>query len=600
MPWAISLSRLMSRGSRFIFNTMRSTAGAKKTMTQQRPWGLAMWSIPIDGSTNNRIGRLQEVNDSSGTTAFYYDLLGRVIRTDKEVDSTTYTTQTTYDGLGRVLDLTYPQNSGTITHTYNGPQLASVQEGSTTYVSYSGFNALGQPDGVTYDNGVTTDYTYDPLNFRLTTLKTDKGSTVLQDLVYAFDDVGNVTGLTDTIHGNQTFAYDELNRLKQASGPAHPTPIDYSYNEIGNMLNNSKVGTYSYPASGSAHPHAVTSDGTHTYTYDDNGNMKTGAGREIHYDVENRPITITTSSSSGSGGGGTPAEDWEVDVGTRVGGNDLYDGSPLGGGTLTDTVSGLPSNGHPVYVRLKSKVAGTWTAVDYSYTATGSSSGPLMTSPSIGSILPSALPTFTWDPQGTIVDNWLIEIKEGGQNVNLYDSGLIDSQATSHTVTQPLPTDGRDLRVRLWTLINSTWDYMEFPYVSAEGTNASNGQGVMSSPTPGTTLSGTSVTFDWTDSGSGGSGGGGGGGNSITTTFVYDGDGGRVKKTVDDGTVVTETTYIGKLYVCSGPTPLQCAKMIFAGGQRIASKQVTNSSSSDSDASLSHIPIPLDQASPWS
>ena len=83
-----------------------------------------------DGTTNNRTGRLQQVNDASGTTTFYYDSTGRVTKTDKVVDSTTYTTQSAYDGLGRVTSLTYP-NSSTVTHTYNGPQLASVQEGST-------------------------------------------------------------------------------------------------------------------------------------------------------------------------------------------------------------------------------------------------------------------------------------------------------------------------------------------------------------------------------------------------------------------------------------------------------------------------------------
>ena len=58
-----------------------------------------------------------------------------------------------------------------------------------------------------------------------------------------------------------------------------------------------------------------------------------------------------------------------------------------------------------------------------------------------------------------------------------------------------------------------------------------------------------------------------------TTTFVYDGDGGRVKKTVGS----TTTTYIGKLYVCVGGG---CAKMIFAGGSRIAIKQVGSGATS--------------------
>ncbi len=48
-----------------------------------------------------------------------------------------------------------------------------------------------------------------------------------------------------------------------------------------------------------------------------------------------------------------------------------------------------------------------------------------------------------------------------------------------------------------------------------------------------------------------------------TTTFVYAGDGGRVKKVVGS----TTTRYINKLYECESTS---CARMIFAGSERVA------------------------------
>lgn len=51
------------------------------------------------------------------------------------------------------------------------------------------------------------------------------------------------------------------------------------------------------------------------------------------------------------------------------------------------------------------------------------------------------------------------------------------------------------------------------------------------------------------------------------TAPLYDGDGGRVRKTT--GTAIT--TYIGKLYECTNGL---CDKYIFAGDQRIAMKRV--------------------------
>jgi len=58
-----------------------------------------------------------------------------------------------------------------------------------------------------------------------------------------------------------------------------------------------------------------------------------------------------------------------------------------------------------------------------------------------------------------------------------------------------------------------------------------------------------------------------------TTTFIYDGDGGRVKKTAGTAT----TVYIGQLYVCDNGA---CTKMIFAGSTRVAQKEVTGGASS--------------------
>ena len=67
--------------------------------------------------------------------------------------------------------------------------------------------------------------------------------------------------------------------------------------------------------------------------------------------------------------------------------------------------------------------------------------------------------------------------------------------------------------------------------------------------------------------------------DEVVTTFEYDGDGGRVRKTVsypNDTDSDFVTIYVGRHYVCQGPTveSLACAKMIFAIGQRIAMVQV--------------------------
>ncbi len=127
---------------------------------------------------------------------------------------------------------------------------------------------------------------------------------MLQDLGYTFDAGGNVTAITDPRHGDQTFGYDALDRLTSATNGATDGygTITYTYNQIGNLLTNSQVGTYTYNASGtgSTRPHAVTSTSlttgtettTNTYSYDANGNLILGGGRIITWDVENRPAQM--------------------------------------------------------------------------------------------------------------------------------------------------------------------------------------------------------------------------------------------------------------------------------------------------------------------
>jgi len=141
---------------------------------------------------------------------------------------------------------------------------------------------------------------------------TTGAATSVQALTYSYDGVGNVTGITDnvTATNSQTLTYDDLDRLDQATG--NYGFYDYAYDAIGNMTMNPQMvgGTMTYPASGagSIQPHAVSTAGGNTYTYDANGNMLTGAGRAFTWNQENKPLTIiqggvtTTFVYDGDGG----------------------------------------------------------------------------------------------------------------------------------------------------------------------------------------------------------------------------------------------------------------------------------------------------------
>ena len=170
------------------------------------------------------------------------------------------------------------------------------------YASNLDYNAQSQVTLLALGNSLTTNYTYWANNFRLKTLQTG----ALQNLAYAYDPVGNVKYITDTVNTNQrqTFTYDHLDRLLTAATNAAGTGQynhAYAYNPIGNITSTTSLGNYTYPASGpgSVRPHAVSTAGSNTYQYDANGNLtqrvEGGATYTQAWDAENRLISVTSN-----------------------------------------------------------------------------------------------------------------------------------------------------------------------------------------------------------------------------------------------------------------------------------------------------------------
>jgi RHS repeat-associated protein len=195
---------------------------------------------------------------------------------------------TTYDSMNRPVTETYPDGE-TVTYTYNAGGNLETVTGASNYVTDIDYNELGKVTSLTFANGVTTTYAYDPLNGRMTGLEAGG----ILDYSYLYDLVGNITRKEDSLDSlfSEAYTYDPLYRLTSALGYQYGDKA-YFYDAYNNLI--SKDGRYySYPSVGGTRPHAVTSDGVNSYTYDANGNMVGGKGRAIVYDPENRVAEIT-------------------------------------------------------------------------------------------------------------------------------------------------------------------------------------------------------------------------------------------------------------------------------------------------------------------
>ena len=545
-----------------------------------KPLGSGDVVYTYDQATSQGIGRLTSMADGSGSAVLYYDVTGRRIRTDKTVNNFIYITQSSYDGLGRVTAVGYPDGS-VVHYTYNGPLLDHVADAMTTYARYSGSNALGQPATTTFGNGVVTTATYaHPGNatcsqptFQLCTLKTTVGSTpAYQDRAYGYDAEGNVTAIADALHGAESFGYDELDRLTGANGPygSHT----FQYNEIGNLTYNPRLGSMVYPPSGwdSVHPHAVMQAGPHAISYDANGNLLDGAGYTAVYDPENRPISIT------SGGPTSPSSTGQI----------LQLAFNESSGSMASDSSG---NGHhgtlvngPIFVPGRVANAASFDGVD-DYAETN---------PSVGNFGTSDFSIAVW-MRTTVNDQRIVGKRDVCDHGSFWNLGTQESGAAMLEINQSDSSNYRNVQgtrnladgafhhiaaVRRGAAIEVYADgTLEGSQTGSLVENLSNAaplrvsgnpcgmfQGVVDelhvynralSPSEIASLAGGSTSPPAPP--------------ATTTSFVYDGDGARVKKVEGTKTSI----YIGKLYVCEFDL---CAKFIWAGSQRIAMKQVTSGS----------------------
>lgn len=148
--------------------------------------------------------------------------------------------------------------------------LPAGAQSAKTLVSDIHYNAFGQVVSQTNGDALTSEYTYDPADGRLTRLLCSSSTKNLQDLSYRYDPVGNVTrhedrSLDSRYHRNQRidpvaeFRYDSLYQLIEATGrerigaglgPALPSLIDFASQD------DTLIGTY-----------------TRQYQYDAGGNL---------------------------------------------------------------------------------------------------------------------------------------------------------------------------------------------------------------------------------------------------------------------------------------------------------------------------------------
>jgi len=240
-------------------------------------------------------GHLTKMTDSTGTTSYCYDRLGRITLKQQVTRGNTFVVRYAYTLSGRLKSITYPDGSTAdyVRDTQSRITQINVRRAGSAQTEVLLYQAsylpFGQSAGWTYGNGRQLIRSAN-LDYRISKVQ-DSASGGLS-VGFEFDWVGNVAKLTQ---GNAatptiTFDYDGLNRLTALrDGPTQAAIEAYGYDATGNRLSlTTSAGTqnYTYPTTS----HLLSQAGSSSVrAYDANGNTtQIGATSFIYNDLGRR------------------------------------------------------------------------------------------------------------------------------------------------------------------------------------------------------------------------------------------------------------------------------------------------------------------------
>ena len=268
----------------------------------------------IDATVYDNDGNIKKYTDTANslTTEYDYDDAGRVARsTVKKENSSAYNgsrVQYSYSKGGKIENLSYDTGDGKInsyvyTYAKDGlPEKSVFPDASYQTLSYDSLRRNNEKVYYPVKNAVTAKRLYTAATFMdgQSSASTHKGTTALiktytnklgttnktSEFTYAYDEWGNITGITDLNGKKNTYAYNEYGELTKAAETYTKGTYTYDYTyDSGENIRTEKV----TGPSGTA---------THTYAYDSvwKDKLISYDGKAITYDAMGNPTNYMGAS----------------------------------------------------------------------------------------------------------------------------------------------------------------------------------------------------------------------------------------------------------------------------------------------------------------
>ena len=211
------------------------------------------------------------------------------------------------------------------------------------------------------------------------------------------------------------------------------------------------------------------------------------------------PAILSSPASGSTLGGSSATFTWtagsgvslyQLLIGTTGAGSWNVYGGPYTAATSVP-VSGIPTGGGTLYVRVRSYINGAWQVSDSTLIESGVPIPAVLSAPATGSTLGGSSATFTWTAGSGVSLYQLLIGTTGAGSWNVYGGPY--TAATSVPVSG-IPTGGGTLYVRVRSYIKGAWQVSDSTLLEA-GTAA---KASLVFPAPGTlTPIGGSVAFQW-------------------------------------------------------------------------------------------------------
>lgn len=285
------------------------------------------------GTAAPKNGQVEEVKQSFSASnvpwkeSYLYDGLSRPMSKTVSFDSQaySYTTGYAYNQAGQLTQMTYPSSKVVKYGFDNRGRLNTVGEGSVAakYVSSIGYQPSQQVGSIGLGNGLAENYVYSADRLQLTSQNVKQQANTLMSLTYNYTadksrsggvgsgqaNTGQLMDITsatvkdpnnNTLQRNESYNYDQVSRLTQASG--FYTQRNYTYDRWGNRTavsgGSSQSVTLQQLGGGVTNNRIASVSSGPSYIYDAAGNVTYDAVHSFSYDSENRIVMVDSGSTA--------------------------------------------------------------------------------------------------------------------------------------------------------------------------------------------------------------------------------------------------------------------------------------------------------------